>query len=77
MSYLYGIDVETTGLDPAKDVIIEIALVVYDKAEGGEWQRKEHVSSLVRPYDFGENGLVPAASTQVNGICSRLSNSWR
>jgi len=68
MKYLYGFDVETTGLDPAKDVIVELALVVYRKRESGEWTRTHSYSSLVNIAVWNGTVEIPKSASEVNGI---------
>jgi len=52
------IDIETTGLSPARDSVVEIACVTVDEgAVVGRW------STLVRP-----KGPIPAFATAIHGI---------
>jgi len=59
---LVALDLETTGLDPLRDAIIEIAAVRFDGKEiNGEWH------SLINP-----QRPVPDTITQLTGINSRM-----
>ena len=57
-----ALDLETTGLDPRRDAIIEIGAVCFDGEKIiGKWQ------SLINP-----QRPVPAMITQLTGITSQM-----
>jgi DNA polymerase-3 subunit epsilon len=56
------IDVETTGLDPNKDEIIEIALVRYLNGE-----KIDSFTTLIKPYQ-----KIPYQATVINGITNAM-----
>ena len=53
------LDLETTGLDPSRDRIVEIGFILEDEASG----QRESFEALVHP-----GMLIPADSTAVHGI---------
>ena len=59
---IVALDLETTGLDPFRDAIIEIGAVKYDGTKiSGKWQ------SLINP-----QRLIPAPITQLTGITNQM-----
>jgi len=59
---IVALDLETTGLDPFRDAIIEIGAVKYDGSQIiGKWQ------SLINP-----QRLIPAPITQLTGITNEM-----
>lgn len=59
---IVALDLETTGLDPLRDTILEIGAVKYDgKQITGRWQ------SLINP-----QRLIPAPITQLTGITNEM-----
>lgn len=61
MTILLGIDIETTGLDPEQDRVIEIGAVLWD---AGEENPIHMTSCLVNEFD----GTVPPEITALTGI---------
>jgi DNA polymerase III subunit epsilon len=65
MAILLGIDVETSGLDPENDWIIEIGAVLYD------WDTKmpmQILSELVDPTMEDRDWTLPEEITEITGI---------
>ncbi|MEW6651598.1 MAG: exonuclease domain-containing protein, partial [Chloroflexota bacterium] len=59
---IVALDIETTGLDPLRDAIIEIGAVKYDGDQiAGKWQ------SLINP-----QRMIPAPITQLTGITNEM-----
>lgn len=56
-------DLETTGTDPAKDRIVELAMVKYRRPKAGGLANHEILTSLIRP-----PCPIPPAATAVHGI---------
>ncbi len=44
------VDVETGGFSPETDALLEIAVVLLDRGEGGRWSRRETRSCHVEPF---------------------------
>lgn len=59
------LDVETTGLDPAKHEIIEIAILKYVRGE-----KVESFSTLIKPYNS-----ISKEITKINGITNKMVKS--
>lgn len=59
-------DVETTGLYPEKDRILEVGVVLFSFDEEGAIIEEESFASLVNP-----GVLIPASSTAIHGITDR------
>ena len=62
LSQIVAIDVETTGLSPNRDRIVEVALVGLDKSANPDWSWQ----SLINP-----GRQIPAQATAIHGITSR------
>ena len=62
LSQIVAIDVETTGLSPARDRIVEVALVGLDDSANPNWSWQ----SLVNP-----GHKIPAQATAFHGISDR------
>ena len=59
---IVALDIETTGLDPHRDAIIEIGVVKYDGNQiAGKWQ------SLINPHQ-----AIPQMITQLTGIDNQM-----
>ena len=59
---IVALDLETTGLDPRRDAIIEIGAVKFDQGQAiGRWQ------ALINP-----QRLIPAPITQLTGITNEM-----
>lgn len=57
MSEFLWLDLETTGLDPDRDIVLEFAVVLVDDGPGGTWEELGAYQSVITPYDF--NGRTP------------------
>lgn len=72
MALLLGIDIETTGLDPAKDKIIEIGYVQWD-TECNVFVRAESI--LIQPLDENQEEIsLPSEIVNLTGIQNRAMN---
>ena len=59
---IVALDIETTGLDPLRDAIIEIGAVKYDNS-----QIVDRWHSLINP-----QRMIPAPITQLTGITNEM-----
>lgn len=67
LSRIVAIDVETTGLSPNRDRIVEVALVGLDKSANPDWSWQ----SLINP-----GCRIPTQASAIHGITSReISNA--
>ena len=62
LSQIVAVDVETTGLSPNRDRIVEVALVGLDQSANPDWSWQ----SLVNP-----GRQIPAQATEIHGITGR------
>jgi oligoribonuclease len=58
MSEFIWLDLETTGLDPDRDIVLEFAAGIANDGPGGDFHAIEIVQSVITPYTFG--GYSPA-----------------
>ena len=59
------VDVEAGGFNPETDALLEIAVVLLDRDEGGRWSRRESRSCHVEPFP-GAN--IDPKALEINGI---------
>ncbi len=67
---LVWVDLETTGLDPERDVILEVAIVITD----GKLEELTHASWVVKP-----EGSLPSLDPivgQMHGSSGLLADAW-
>ena len=87
------VDVETGGFNPGTDALLEIAVVLLDRDEGGRWSRRESRSCHVEPFPGANidpkalefNGIIPdhplrAAKTEreaLRHVCEPIRDQLR
>lgn len=83
MSEFLWLDLETTGLDPDRDIVLEFAVVLVDDGPGGTWEELGSYQSVITPYEFagcppreiiaGADNIVQRMHTR-NGLFAELEN---
>lgn len=53
MAEFLWLDLETTGLDPEKEIILEIGVIIANDAKGGDFEPVAQEQTVITPYDFG------------------------
>ena len=59
MNSIVALDIETTGLDPKNDAIIEIGAVKFnDRRKEGEWEKLIHPGRRIPPFITRLTGIT-------------------
>lgn len=53
MSEFLWLDLETTGLDPEREIVLEIAVIVANDSRGGDFTETAVEQTVIRPYASG------------------------
>jgi len=53
MSEFIWLDLETTGLDPDREIILEIGVIIANDEKGGDFTEVAAEQTVITPYDFG------------------------
>ena len=53
MAEFIWLDLETTGLDPDREIILEIGVIVANDSKGGDFTETAVEQTVITPYDFG------------------------